>query len=753
MQLKYLRTVMEPQPLIHRISAMAWSPNNAKFAVATPDRVVLLFNEAGERKDKFTTKPSDPAASKTSYAIRGLAFSSDSTRLAVAQSDNIVFVYKLGEAWNEKKVICNKFPQSAAVASMLWLANGTIVAGLADGKVKALNCKTNKSQNLFGTESGVVALAAHPKEGNSFLSSHDDGAIIRYVFSSGATQDDDGEVEQQSGKIIQCSGPALVLAWTMHGICVTGIDKKVSFYDNQGKLVRTFDYTRDDLDREFTVAVCSPNGQNVAIGGFNRIRVFCWVTRQNAWHEGALKEIPNLYTVSSLAWRRDGARLSLGSLCGAVYTFESVLRRTLYQDKFELTYVAPSQVLVKSLQEPSESITVESNMGHEIDDVRIMGKDNYLVARTDQSLILCDLTRGQQSEISWSNAGRHERFYFENANVCLIFNAGELTLVEYGENYILGSVRTEFVNPHVISVRLNERGNSRNNKKLAYLLDLKTICVIDLIFQTQTQICNDTKIDWLELNETASKMLFRDKKMKLTLADVGTGKKQVLMNRASFVQWVIQSDVAVAQNDSNLLVWYNVDMPDHVTTMAIRGEAIDVTREEGVTTVHSTEGAMSFTYDLNEGLVEFGTALNDYDFGRAITFLESLGDTSAATAMWHNLANISMQRQNLIVAQRCYAALGNVTRVLYLQNTREIAERFEADCPEVKARLALLNSDLRLAEQIYLSHGQLESAIEMYKGLRRWDEASALAQRRGYHKIDELKEELMNYLLTSGETF
>lgn len=90
-----------------------------------------------------------------------------------------------------------------------------------------------------------------------------------------------------------------------------------------------------------------------------------------------------------------------------------------------------------------------------------LGKDNYLVAHTEDSLILCDLTRNLTSELSWISSGHNEKFYFENPNVCFIFNAGELTLVEYGENSILGSVRTEFVNPHVISVRINERGNTR----------------------------------------------------------------------------------------------------------------------------------------------------------------------------------------------------------------------------------------------------------------------------------------------------
>ena len=61
----------------------------------------------------------------------------------------------------------------------------------------------------------------------------------------------------------------------------------------------------------------------------------------------------------------------------------------------------------------------------------------------------------------------------------MIFNAGELSLVEYGMNEILGSVRTEFMNPHLISVRLNERKQLGvdDNKKMAYLIDLKTIAI------------------------------------------------------------------------------------------------------------------------------------------------------------------------------------------------------------------------------------------------------------------------------------
>lgn len=48
-----------------KVTCMAWSQNNAKFAVCTVDRVVLLYDEHGERRDKFSTKPADMKVERT----------------------------------------------------------------------------------------------------------------------------------------------------------------------------------------------------------------------------------------------------------------------------------------------------------------------------------------------------------------------------------------------------------------------------------------------------------------------------------------------------------------------------------------------------------------------------------------------------------------------------------------------------------------------------------------------------------------
>lgn len=43
-----------------KVCVITWSPNNQKMAVCTSDRVILLFDEQGEKRDKFSLKPADP---------------------------------------------------------------------------------------------------------------------------------------------------------------------------------------------------------------------------------------------------------------------------------------------------------------------------------------------------------------------------------------------------------------------------------------------------------------------------------------------------------------------------------------------------------------------------------------------------------------------------------------------------------------------------------------------------------------------
>ena len=186
--------------------------------------------------------------------------------------------------------------------------------------------------------------------------------------------------------------------------------------------------------------------------------------------------------------------------------------------------MGPNQVVIRPLSDSSQRpIVIRSQTGLEIEDVRVLGRrDNNVVARTAHTLLIGDIELGLISEIPWEDRSGSEKFFFEYPVVCLIFCSGELTIVEYGQNEALGSVRTEAVNPHVVSVRVNERfsAGGSDNKKLAYLLDPRTIRVIDLLSgATISMIVHDARIDWLELSEAGHKLLSRDKRGRLWLSD------------------------------------------------------------------------------------------------------------------------------------------------------------------------------------------------------------------------------------------
>jgi len=59
MQLKHIESLTPPVSGIQKVTAVCWAPNGKRLAICTTDRMVILFDENGVRKDKFSTKPAD----------------------------------------------------------------------------------------------------------------------------------------------------------------------------------------------------------------------------------------------------------------------------------------------------------------------------------------------------------------------------------------------------------------------------------------------------------------------------------------------------------------------------------------------------------------------------------------------------------------------------------------------------------------------------------------------------------------------
>ena len=81
---------------------------------------------------------------------------------------------------------------------------------------------------------------------------------------------------------------------------------QVVFYDQGGGVERTFDYSNDPKCKEFTCAAFNPTGESVVVGNFDSFYTYSLNNRTETWDDIGIKSVPNLYTVTALAWKRDG---------------------------------------------------------------------------------------------------------------------------------------------------------------------------------------------------------------------------------------------------------------------------------------------------------------------------------------------------------------------------------------------------------------------------------------------------------------
>ena len=76
---------------------------------------------------------------------------------------------------------------------------------------------------------------------------------------------------EASGRIINLNSPAYCLGWTKKNIVLACSDKRIILYDVSGKLIKIFDYSKAFDEKEFTALCCSPSGQSIAVGSWNKV--------------------------------------------------------------------------------------------------------------------------------------------------------------------------------------------------------------------------------------------------------------------------------------------------------------------------------------------------------------------------------------------------------------------------------------------------------------------------------------------------
>ncbi|VVC90896.1 unnamed protein product [Leptidea sinapis] len=652
MRLKYNKTIIDSQ-----------------LAVVTCDRLILLFDKDGVRRDKFNTKPADPAAGKKSYVVTSVVFSDNSELLGVAQSDNMVFVYRVGADWRGKKVICNKFPLSGSPLHLLPSEHG-FVTGTSDGKIRLLDCKSNKSSSLWTGSACCVSLARSA-----------DGAL--------ASGHIDGTIYLNTRLLLKYALPPTALALLPPYLLVGACDGRISVYEAQrGALVRTIDVPLPPDRRDFIAIAPSPSGQTVALGVFDGCLV--GEVKESGNIELVPININNLYAARALAWSGDGTKLAIASQTGAVITLEAVLRRWVWRDTVEVQHVSARQLILTRVAGDAPPLTVTTKHAPDIYTVKFIGNDWY--------------------GIPWSGTG--EKIYAAVGGACLLHRAGELSVV-----------RTERVNPHVLSIQLG-------------------------------QWWHEARIDWLELNESGQLLLLRDTRRRLVLLKLGTGEKEIIASGVGFVQWIEDSDAVVAQTPTHLLIWYSaweatcVEMVDCGGGSAVEVVDRKVILDEGLVP-HVT---------LDQHRLAFNNALRVGDLPGCARYLESVNSSADIAPLWRQLAETALHKLDIQLAAKCYRGVGDEARTFYLDAILELAAvegngniSEGLSSPLVEARLAIFAGDLSAAEELYVRKaGKPELAINMYKQFNKWTDAIAVAEKNDRAAVGPLKKQYMDYMNSTG---
>lgn len=109
-----------------------------------------------------------------------------------------------------------------------------------------------------------------------------------------------------------------------------------------------------------------------------------------------------------------------------------------------------------------------------------------------------------------------------------------------------------------------------------------------------------------------------------------------------------------------------------------------------------------------------------------LQILEPLELTPEAGAMWTQLSDMALSHGDVMIAERCAAALGDVSRAAYLLEIHQQVQAIIEDPAlgytggqakdhwSVKYKLCLLQKDLQAAEEVLLSQGKVNEAIDMY---------------------------------------
>ncbi|PFH32230.1 putative intraflagellar transport protein [Besnoitia besnoiti] len=448
------------------VVSAACCASGKRMAVAlAADRVVHLVDARGCEVDRFGTRPSDKSETKI-HSVTAVALSPDSLRVAVAQSDDMVFVYHVGHAPTDKKAVYRKFPTHAPATSLVWPSGSAdaFYYGLVNGRVRVAQVELNKSGTLFDKKSPVTCIGCQ-HAGNILASGHADGSVQLCSMDAGANKSTTKEAYKFSAAVS-------AIGFAPRCIAAASQTAHVALFAGDGALLQVLDFNRVSPPLKDISALCfHPAGARLVVAAGEQLHVFSrrsaatpaapenndelharfslflpeslW-KKASAWGTlGAPVKLEGCCGVSTLCWTPDGSTLYAGTLRGSVEKFASFTKKARWGNTFEFYFLSPSRVRAKRLSD-RRSIVIEAAAKDEperapsIERLEVY-QERFVVAHTDSNqVVFADIETRKVSTLSasWRVPAK---FVFHADSVCLVHHErASVAVVLLGYSEIAG---------------------------------------------------------------------------------------------------------------------------------------------------------------------------------------------------------------------------------------------------------------------------------------------------------------------------
>ena len=305
-----------------------------KLAIACEDRNIYLFDEQGNYKEHFSNTPSDEV-----YEIVQILFNPESTKLAVAQSNNVILIYELGSNWGDNKIISNIFKQNSKITCMIWpkMDKNELIFGLDNGEIKQSLLSENKEKTLYSYSYSCVSISSSI-HGKFIISGHKDNSFLKYNIEN------PGYPEFFSHSCI----PICLACGAESNILVAGNDHRIIIYNSLGQNIKVFDHSKENDIKEFLCYSICDSGNAIALGNNNIFYIYLYNDIKHSWEEFYFKN-NNCNYITSICWKPDRTALVTGNVLNSIDLFEIKVNYTSINIKDYLSEQNNYESKVKSL--------------------------------------------------------------------------------------------------------------------------------------------------------------------------------------------------------------------------------------------------------------------------------------------------------------------------------------------------------------------------------------------------------------------